>query len=555
MTAKSLSSEYDVVLIGSGHNALCCGAYLAKAGVKVGVFERLPFIGGGCVTVDGEGVEIPGVKGHKIGKTLPGFKHNMHSAIHSWINMGPVHRDLELDKYGARYLFHGRTMAMVYEDGSSLIHWTDLDRTCKEIEKFSRKDAKEYKDWINEYMAVSHLLLAAFYSPPLPDSKMAEMFEGTYEGREMLKIFKSSMRNLILERFESDQLRVLIAVESAQALLQDDVDGTGMIFALLYPVFHMKEEVMGICEGGSGNLSKAMANVITANGGTVVTNAHVENIIVEAGKATGIELSDGTKIKAKQAVASNVEPKQTFLKMVGEEVLEDSFIRQINRWRYDEMVVCTPHLALNEPPRWKAAEKNPEIANTVVIGFGSNTLDDLQEIYNDCRVGRLPDPVGQSVIPTIIDPSQAPPGKHTSLLWAFCSYHLAEGGPQKWDEVKEAYADRCLSEWRKYAPNMTPDNILARYVHSPLDIERDNISMVGGGIMSGSYSTDQMGTYRPFHGYPPYRTPIESLYICGPSAPNGGGCGAAAGYSAAGAIADDLKLKRWWKPMEFNISK
>ncbi|MDY6864052.1 MAG: NAD(P)-binding protein, partial [Thermodesulfobacteriota bacterium] len=221
-----MEKEYDIVLIGAGHNALVCAAYLAKAGKKVIVLERLPYIGGGVVTVDGEGVEVPGVD-HIVGKTLPGFKHNLHSTFHEWIFQGPVYWELELEKYGSKYIWQDRTCAMVFSDGSSIIHWQDLDRMVKEIEYFSPKDAKEYRNFINEWMDTARFLVAMWFNPPLPDSTIYAQLEGTPLGKELARNLKCSIRQLVTERFESVHLRTLMCYEASQAGVPDDDLGSG----------------------------------------------------------------------------------------------------------------------------------------------------------------------------------------------------------------------------------------------------------------------------------------------------------------------------------------
>ena len=152
-----------------------------------------------------------------------------------------------------------------------------------------------------------------------------------------------------------------------------------------------------------------------------------------------------------------------------------------------------------------------------------------------------------AVLPTVYDATQAPPGKHTALVWQFVPYKLQDGGALKWDEVKEEYGEYCLKTWREYAPNLTSDNILAQFDYSPLDIEREQKAMIGGGFMHGDPSPDQMGYFRPFVGWSHYRMPIKGLYLCGASTHSSGGITGSPGYNAAGTIAEDLGLKKWWE--------
>ncbi len=551
--------EYDIIFIGSGHNALTCAAYLSKCGAKVIVFERLPYIGGGAVTVDGEGVRIPappdgilfdgdGIKVSDtiVGKTQPGFKHSLHSTIHEWIHMGPVHKYLELEKYGSKYIFQDRCMSIVFSDGSSIIHWKDLDRMCKEIEYFSPRDAKVYREFILEQMEIGEIFVSAVFSPPVPDSILNSMLEGTHMGREILRNLNSSMRNLVEERFECMQLKTLILMQVSQAAIPDSFYGSGLLFSMMHPMLH--KSGIGWSVGGSGMLSQGLANFIEAHGGKVVKNTHVRKVLSENKVATGVELLDGTKVKATKAVVTSAGPRQ-LIQLISKELIPKEILIQLERFRPDFNSMFTVHFALHQPPNWKAIEKKPELEGTVAVAFGFNNTDDVQSQYNDIALGIAPKVVGgQTVTCTHVDSSQAPPGKHATFLWQYAPWNLRDGGPQKWDEFKEEYADYCQEGWTKYAPNMKGDNVIARYVHSPLDITRGNITMIGGSMMGG-FCPDQWGVNRPFHGLPPFHTPLEKLYLCGLCAPNGGGCSAASGYSAANVIADELKLKKWWKPI------
>ncbi len=296
-------------------------------------------------------------------------------------------------------------------------------------------------------------------------------------------------------------------------------------------------------------LAVGMKNFIEAHGGKVVTNTHVKRIIVENGRGTGVELEDGRIVKAKKAIGTS-SPPHLFVEMVGRENLPERIIKYCERYRPDEIGMYTLHLALNEAPRWKAIDKKPELEGTVAVCFGFDNPYDIRDQYNDLRMGIPPRRVGgQTITASNVDPSQVPPGKSATLLWQYACYNLRDGGPQKWDEIKDEYADYCLEAWRKAAPNLTPENIIARYIQTPLDTERGNISMIGGSMMGG-YHPDQWGRNRPFHGeVEPFRTPIEGVYLCGCIAPNGGGCSGAAGYGAANVIAEDLKIKKWWKPL------
>jgi len=259
-------------------------------------------------------------------------------------------------------------------------------------------------------------------------------------------------------------------------------------------------------------------------------------------------LEDGTQFTARKAVASNVEPRQTFLRMIGEDRLDPFFVRQINRFREDEFTLFTPHFALDEAPQWKAAEFNPDMLKAWTVGVMPDSPDDAYlKLWADIRTGKASTTyLPYAIMPTVVDASQAPEGKHTMLLWQPAVYELTEG-VEKWDEIKEDYAWQLYDWVGEFAPNMTRENVLKMSVDSPLDIERRNISMWKASLMGGERAQDQLTIFRPFYGYPPYRTPFEGLYICGPSTHPEGGLSGACGHNAATVMAEDLDITKWWE--------
>ncbi|MDY6864065.1 MAG: NAD(P)/FAD-dependent oxidoreductase, partial [Thermodesulfobacteriota bacterium] len=465
--------------------------------------------------------------------------------------LGPVYKDLELAKHGSKYIFPEVMYALLFSDGESLIGYNkDLDRTCNEIAKFSKKDAQKYRELASYYMKFKDLFVGYLYNPPVPVTQMYEPLEKTDEGREMIRIFLADMQSILDENFESEEVKAWLGLHLTQA----GHSHTSYGGAVLVPTMMVLAFIDGIGEavGGSKTLADAMVRFIEAHGGTVKNNCHVSKLLIENGTASAVQLSDGTTINGKLFV-SNVEVKQLMEDIVGNEHLPPEIKRQVERWKYDENSLFTVHLALNEPPRWEA--KDPKIQEGFCVGFGVDTIDVLTSQYNDIRRGIPPKDIGPlSVMCSIADPTQAPPGKHTAFIWQYAPYRLANEkgiptleGAEKWDDIKDEYGEKCMDVWRKFAPNLTKDNILGQYNDSPLDFGRRSISLREGSMCSGALSPHQMGMFRPFHGYPPYRTPIENLYMCGPSTHPAGGCSGAPGYNAAGVIADDQKFKKWWK--------
>jgi len=280
-----------------------------------------------------------------------------------------------------------------------------------------------------------------------------------------------------------------------------------------------------------------------------VKNTPVTKILLDGRKAKGIKLSDGTEVLADKAIVSNTCPQETLLQLAGEENFDLKYIRKIKSFRPDELALYGVHWALDEELNWIAAEKKPEVNRARGLYYGHDTLWEFQDQFWELYMGKLPEKIGGYMIsPTKWDSSQAPPGKHTAFIWNFTPpTNMMRKGPDEWDEVKEEYADRCEDVLNKYIHNFRK-SILKRYIYSPRDIEREMTSMPGGCMMLGNPTLDQLGLLRPFPSLRPYRTAIDSLYMCGGHNHPTGGITAAPGYNCANAIAEDFKIKKWWKP-------
>jgi phytoene dehydrogenase-like protein len=501
---------------------LTLGCYLARAGLSVGVFELAEHVGGGASTEE---------------VTIPGFRHNLHSMLHYWISYGPTFRELHLARHGVRYVYPEAQYAQVFKDGRSLVLYKDLERTCAQIAAFSKRDADAYRDLYRRFESMLPMLMEASFMPPMPPSTAPRFLEQSMEGLEMLRMQQSSPRTLLEETFESDEVKAWIGLMVAQAGHPYDVEGASFMVIGSFAGVHTWP--FGLCVGGSRELAEAMARALREHDGDIRVSSPVKRIVVEGGRAVGLELEDGRTVEARRAVASNVEVRPTMLQLVGEGELDPDFVRKVKRYKSDAIVLYTPHLALNEPPRY--ATDNPDVNSCLAVGWGVDTTEDLESQFDDARRRRFPSrPGGMSFSPTVLDPTQAPNGKHTAFVWQLTSYHLP------WDEKKQEFGDELLEVWRTYAPNMTKENILGRFDYSPRDIERSNPSMVEGGAVHGDITPDQMGPFRPVPGFN-YRMPIEGLYLCGGSTHPMGGIIGACGRNAATVLADDLGVERWWK--------
>jgi phytoene dehydrogenase-like protein len=250
---------------------------------------------------------------------------------------------------------------------------------------------------------------------------------------------------------------------------------------------------------------------------------------------------------ADRLVASAVDLHQTFLDLIEPVELDTEFRDKVGRFLLDEFSIFGVHLALKQPPRHRAADRNPDLDQAFKLNVGLESPDDFTRLFSQIRRDRLPDRPGLFCsVPTLFDPTQAPPGRHTAFLWQPAPYRPDGRDPSEWDKIKSDFAEFCIDGWRRYAPNLTPDNILAQAALSPLDMERKLINMRAGAVFMGRMNLAQVEYFRPLPELAEFRTPIDRLYLCGACCHPGGGIIGAAGLIAAETIAEDLGVDKWW---------
>lgn len=519
---------YDFIIIGAGHNGLACAAYLAKAGAKVLVLERGARVGGGCHTEEA---------------TLPGFKHNLCSVVHTHIPTSPVYRDLELERHGVRYVYPEYLRGTIFPDHKSIVMYRDPERMAAELGKFSARDARTFTQLYEDYAEfIDSTYLPLMYSPPLPPSLEGAELEKSAEGRTMLQWRQSTPVQLLNELFESEEVKVHFLTRMTVLGFAPDQYGQGWIC-----LFRILTGEAPICVGGSQQLAHGLRSVVEANGGVVQTGIEVKRILLRGNRATGIEMTDGSRIEAAKAVITNVEPKKSFLQLVGEEFLPPAFATRVKNYHARGRSLFALHLALSEPPQYLAAARNAPVNMAFSQEMFGGTVQDQVRAYQDIALGVPPrKEMLQITLPTLFDPSQAPAGKHTTVVWQYAPYSLGSEGPAGWRKARDEYAAHILDLWRSYAPNISKDKILGMAIQDPTDTERLNDNFVNGVDVVGDMTPDQMGYFRPFAGWSGYRSPVEGLYMCGGSCHPGGGVHAGAGYNAAGVIVQDHQLKKWW---------
>ncbi len=369
-----MARGYDVVMVGGGHNGLTCACYLAKAGKSVLVLETREVVGGGCATKE---------------VAAPGFRHNFHSNFHGIIHMGPVYRDLELERYGARYVWPENQFAHVFPNGNALVWSRSLDRTIESVERFSKRDARTVRELALTYRAVlEDGMIPALFSQPGPPSSDLAGLESMPGGIELARHFLTTPNHLARSLFESEEVQTWIGFWVAQLAGTGDVFGLGANFPIML-AGSTEPYGWAICDGGSVKLAEAMAAFLRDHGGEIRTDATVRQIVARDGRASEVVLDDATRIPVPGLLVSNLDPRHTFLELVGEGDLPADFVPRVKRWRYDVMSMFCVYLALEEPVRWKAAELHPEVQQCFAVSM-CESLDVLDDNASECRLGIPP---------------------------------------------------------------------------------------------------------------------------------------------------------------------
>ena len=526
-------TKYDFIIIGGGPNGLCVAAYLSKAGQKVLVLERYFEVGGGLATEE---------------VTLGGFLHNTHAIYHMMVDYAPPYKDLELEKYRCKYVYPELQVAMPFSDGKCLCLYSDVDRSCDSIARFSSKDADTYREVFHKFkLYMDEFLAPGTYVRPLPTLEAVIGLEKTAVGREISEYQPKSPQEIVDELFGNERVRTLMLYLACHWGLEYDNGGLGF----LVPLMLNRAVNSRLCLGGSHRLSNALARVIQEPGGGHLRGSiKIKRIIVEDGTATGVELEDGTVYEAEKAVVSSIDPHQTFLDLVGEEHLSGEFADTIKNWHWEKWSLCSVHAALEELPAFAADQ---DINKGLMYILGYETPDDLINHWQEIDRGELSSNVRlDAVFPTMHDPSQAPPGRHTASMYEMAPFNLKDGAEKWWDhKLREEHEERFLATLQKYAPNMTRDKVLWTYFVAPIDFSTKYLDMVQGSIKQGAYEIFQMANYRPNDECSHHRTPIKNLYVCGASVNPGGLVTFGPGYIAANTIAEDLGIEKWWSEPEY----
>ncbi|MGH8297702.1 MAG: phytoene desaturase family protein [Steroidobacteraceae bacterium] len=530
----------DVLVIGGGHNGLVCAAYLAGAGLKVTVLERRGVVGGAAVTEEFH----------------PGFRNSVAAYTVSLLNPKVI-RDLELAAHGLRIVERKLANFLPTEDGRYLA--TGAGRTHSEVAKFSTVDAERLARYGERLEAIADVLRSLVLETPpnvvegswsaaLPELLRAGRL-GTRLGRldmslrrELLKLFAASAGDYLDEWFESDPIKALYGFDGIVGHYASPFS-PGTAYVLLHHCFgevNGKKGAWGHAIGGMGAITQSMARSAAARGADIRVGHGVREVLIERGRAVGVLTEAGETLRA-SAVVSNLNPKLLYLKLIDPAALPQEFRERIAQWRCGSGTFRM-NVALAELPDFTCLPgRAPADHHTAGIILAP-TLAYMERAYFDARAhGWSRQPIVEMVIPSTLDDSLAPPGRHVASL--FCQ-HVAPQLPngESWDAHRESVADLMIDTVNRFAPNFKA-SVLGRQIMSPLDLER-TFGLVGGDIFHGKLQLDQMLSARPMLGYGNYRGPLPGLYMCGSGTHPGGGVTGAPGHNAAREILADFRRRR-----------
>jgi len=525
------TAERDVIVVGGGHNGLACAAYLAKAGLDVLVLERRGVLGGAAATEE----------------TWPGYHVSSASYV---VSLMPdrIVEELQLKRFGYEVSIIAPDYFVPFPDGSSLTLWGDMARDVENIAKLSKRDADAYVAFDRYFERVADLMKALLFVVP-PNMKLTEVlgwirtgarFRG-WTGRdvhELVRLFAMSAADFLDEWFEDERVKGALATQAIVGAWGGPMT-PGSAYTLMH---HWIGEIdghfaaWGWVKGGMGGVSAALAAAARAAGAEIRTDAPVTRVVINPqGRAMGVELDDGSMVRARQVV-SNAHPVTTYLELVGREHLPSDVVHDVERFRTRSGSVKV-NLGLSELPRFPAWDQEGDVHRGLMAVSPSMTY--LERAFDDAKYGKPSvHPYAEVMFPTAHQDGLAPKGKH--LMMAFTQY-MPFDAPNT-PKARDAWAKKIVQAVGAYAPNLA-EAVEHVEVLTPKDLEQ-RFGLLGGNIMQGELSPDQLFSFRPIPFYGDYRTPIRDLYLCGGGTHPGGGVMAVPGRNAAAQVRKDARRER-----------
>jgi beta-carotene ketolase (CrtO type) len=527
---------YDAIVIGAGHNGLVCAAYLLKAGYSVLLLEKRPVPGGAATTEEA------------LPETAPGFKFNLCAIDHEFIFLGPIIQELQLQKYGLQYLSCDPHTFCPQSDGKYFLAHQSLEKTQAAIARYSERDGVKYVEFIGYWSKLMSAIAPFFNAPPQSIFNIAKGYKGKNlvdalaiagskdKALNFIRTMITAPEDLLNEWFDTELVKAPLARLAAEIGAPPSQKG---ITAGLMMLAMRHHPGMARPKGGTGALTQALVKLVTAAGGKILTEQMVKEVIVENNLAVGIKVAGGREYRANKAVISNIDVRRLFLQLVSPDVIAPDLREKVDRRiTNNNETILKIDCALSEAPRFTAYDQDNQdnLIGTVLI---ADSMAHVEQAHALATMGQIPDanPSMYLDIPSVLDPTLAPEGKHTLWIEFFAPYQIAgkEGtglhGTGWTDELKNQVADNVINKLADYAPNIK-NSIMARRVESPAELG-ERLGSYKGNYYHLDMTLDQMIFLRPLPEIANYTTPIKNLYLTGAGTHPGGSISGMPGRNCA----------------------
>ncbi|AFZ34344.1 FAD dependent oxidoreductase [Stanieria cyanosphaera PCC 7437] len=526
---------YDVIIIGAGHNGLVCAAYLLKAGYKVLLLEKRPVPGGAATTEEA------------LPEQAPGFKFNLCAIDHEFIFFSPIIEELQLTRYGLKYLSCDPHTFCPHPDGKYFLAHQSLEKTCAAIARYSARDAEKYREFVEYWTHLMGAIAPWFNAPPQSVLAIArnysqknlldalKMVGSKNKALNFIRTMITSPEDLLNQWFDTEIVKAplaRLAAEIGAAPSQKGITAGLMMLAMRH------HPGMARPQGGTGALTQALVKLVTALGGVILTEQMVKEVIVDDNRAVGVKVTGGKEYRATKGVISNIDVQRLFLQLIEPGVVETELREKVQRNIVNNNeTILKIDCALSEPPRFEAYEHQDEyLIGTILI---ADSVAHVEQAHSLAMMGQIPDqnPSMYLDVPSVLDPTLAPPGKHTLWIEFFAPYQIAgkEGtglnGTGWTDELKNQVADRVIDKLAQYAPNLK-SSVIARRVESPAELG-ERLGSYKGNYYHLDMTLDQMIFLRPLPEIANYTTPIKNLYLTGAGTHPGGSISGMPGRNCA----------------------
>ena len=527
---------YDAIVIGAGHNGLVCAAYLLNAGYSVLLLEKRSVPGGAATTEEA------------IPQEAPGFKFNLCAIDHEFIFLGPIIQELKLQKYGLEYLSCDPHTFCPHPDGKYFLAHKSLEKTRNAIARYSKRDADKYVEFIGYWSKLMSAIAPFFNAPPQSVLGIAKGYKkdnildalaiagSKDKALNFIRTMITAPEDLLNEYFDTELVKAPLARLAAEIGAPPSQKG---ITAGLMMLAMRHYPGMARPKGGTGALIEALVKLVKAKGGKILTEQMVKEVIVENGQAVGVKLQGGQEYRANRAVISNIDVRRLFLQLVDEKDINPNLREKVDRrLTNNNETILKIDCALSEAPRFTAYQQDDTdcLIGTVLI---ADSTAHVEQAHSLATMGQIPDtnPSMYLDIPSVLDPTLAPEGKHTLWIEFFAPYQIAgkEGtglhGTGWTDELKNRVADNVMNKLAEYAPNIK-DSVIARRVESPAELG-ERLGSYKGNYYHLDMTLDQMIFLRPLPEIANYTTPIKNLYLTGAGTHPGGSISGMPGRNCA----------------------